>query len=40
MEILQAAGAAERIMSKALPWTHGNSIYKGAGGIPHGIADP
>lgn len=29
MEILQAAGAAERIMSKALPWTHGNSIYKG-----------
>lgn len=29
MEILQAAGAAERIMTKALPWTHGNSIYKG-----------
>lgn len=29
MEILQAAGAAERIMSKALAWTHGNSIYKG-----------
>lgn len=29
MEILQAAGAAERIMSRALPWTHGNSIYKG-----------
>lgn len=29
MEILQAGGAAERIMSKALPWTHGNSIYKG-----------
>lgn len=29
MEILQAAGAAEKIMSKALPWTHGNSIYKG-----------
>lgn len=29
MEILQAAGAAERITSKALPWTHGNSIYKG-----------
>ena len=29
MEILQAAGAADRIMSKALPWTHGNSIYKG-----------
>lgn len=29
MEILQAAGAAERVMSKALPWTHGNSIYKG-----------
>ncbi|PVZ83469.1 monooxygenase [Serratia sp. S1B] len=29
MEILEAAGAAERIMSKALPWTHGNSIYKG-----------
>ena len=29
MEILQAAGAAKRIMSKALPWTHGNSIYKG-----------
>lgn len=29
MEILQAVGAAERIMTKALPWTHGNSIYKG-----------
>ncbi|WP_252152000.1 FAD-dependent monooxygenase [Acinetobacter sp. ANC 4216] len=29
MEILYAAGAAEKIMSKALPWTHGNSIYKG-----------
>lgn len=29
MEILQAAGAAEGIMTKALPWTHGNSIYKG-----------
>lgn len=29
MEILKAAGAADRIMSKALPWTHGNSIYKG-----------
>ena len=29
MEILHAAGAAEKIMSKALPWTHGNSIYKG-----------
>lgn len=29
MEILQAAGAAGRIMAKALPWTHGNSIYKG-----------
>lgn len=29
MEILQAAGAAERIMQRALPWTHGNSIYKG-----------
>ncbi len=29
MEILQAAGAAERIMRRALPWTHGNSIYKG-----------
>lgn len=29
MEILQAAGAAERIMTRALPWTHGNSIYKG-----------
>nr|WP_174506269.1 FAD-dependent monooxygenase [Acinetobacter sp. Marseille-Q1620] len=29
MEILQAVGAAESIMSKALPWTHGNSIYKG-----------
>ena len=29
MEILQAAGVAERIMTKALAWTHGNSIYKG-----------
>ncbi|RZJ23823.1 MULTISPECIES: FAD-dependent monooxygenase [unclassified Acinetobacter] len=29
MEILHAVGAAEKIMSKALPWTHGNSIYKG-----------
>lgn len=29
MEILQAAGAADRIMSKALSWTHGNSVYKG-----------
>lgn len=29
MEILHAAGAAEKIMQKALPWTHGNSIYKG-----------
>ena len=29
MEILQAAGVAERIMTRALPWTHGNSIYKG-----------
>lgn len=29
MEILQNAGAAKRIMSRALPWTHGNSIYKG-----------
>ncbi|EXF57612.1 FAD binding domain protein [Acinetobacter sp. 1294596] len=29
MEILQSAGAAQRIMQKALPWTHGNSIYKG-----------
>ncbi|ENV33356.1 FAD-dependent monooxygenase [Acinetobacter gerneri] len=28
MEILQFAGAAESIMTKALPWTHGNSIYK------------
>lgn len=29
MEILQSAGVAQRIMQKALPWTHGNSIYKG-----------
>lgn len=29
MEILNAAGAADKIMQKALPWTHGNSIYKG-----------
>ncbi len=29
MEILQFVGAADSIMGKALPWTHGNSIYKG-----------
>lgn len=29
MEILHAAGAAQKILTKALPWTHGNSIYKG-----------
>lgn len=29
MEILNAAGAADKIMQKALPWTHGNSSYKG-----------
>lgn len=29
MEILNAAGAADKIMQRALPWTHGNSIYKG-----------
>lgn len=29
MEILNAAGVANKVMQKALPWTHGNSIYKG-----------
>lgn len=29
MEILNAAGVADKVMQKALPWTHGNSIYKG-----------
>ena len=29
MEILNAAGAADKVMQRALPWTHGNSIYKG-----------
>ncbi len=29
MEILQHAGVAERVMQKALPWTSGNSYYKG-----------
>ncbi len=29
LEVLNAAGAADAVMQKALPWTHGNSIYKG-----------
>ena len=29
MEILNAAGAADKMLPKLLPWTHGNSIYKG-----------
>ncbi|MBU3846411.1 MAG: FAD-dependent monooxygenase, partial [Candidatus Acinetobacter avistercoris] len=29
MEILHAAGVAEKMKEKLLPWTHGNSIYKG-----------
>ncbi|WP_201574688.1 FAD-dependent monooxygenase [Psychrobacter sp. H8-1] len=29
LEILNAAGAADAVMQKALPWTHGKSIYKG-----------
>lgn len=29
MEILNAAGIADKMLQKALPWTHGNSIYKG-----------
>src|SRR5690606_436400 len=29
MEILDFAGVATRIMTKALPWTSGNSYYKG-----------
>ena len=29
MEILHHAGVAERVMQKALPWTSGNSYYKG-----------
>lgn len=29
LEILNAAGAADSVMQKALPWTHGKSIYKG-----------
>lgn len=29
MEILNSAGAAKKMLAKLLPWTHGNSIYKG-----------
>lgn len=29
MEILNAAGVADKMLTKLLPWTHGNSIYKG-----------
>lgn len=29
MEILNAAGVADKMLPKLLPWTHGNSIYKG-----------
>lgn len=43
LEILDVLGVADKVMAKALPWTHGTSYYKNHEvfrlAMPHGAAD-